>query len=270
MTYEVTNFETEVIEASYQKPIVVDFWAPWCGPCRTLSPALEKLAAESSDKWKLAMVNVDENQELAARYQVRGIPAVKLFTDGTVTAEFAGALPEIQIQRWLNEHIPSENDKKAKAALTALEKGEKARAKALFEQILHDESGHSAAAFHLAKLTLFEDPARAGALLKTAGKDPAFLDETSYLEKLAELVNMPGEGDQFPEDPVKPAFIEGLNALKAGNFEAALERLIEVVMKNKDYGNGIPKDACIGVFYYLGHNHETTRRFRRRFDMALY
>ena len=84
------------------------------------------------------------------------------------------------------------------------------------------------------------------------------------------LVNTPGEGDQFPEDAVKPAFLAGLDALKARNFEAALERFIEVVMKNKDYENGISKDACIAVFYYLGHNHETTRRFRRRFDMALY
>lgn len=91
MAYDIVDFQKEVIDASFEKPILVDFWAPWCGPCRVLGPVLEKLAVEESDKWTLAKVNTDENQEVSMQYGIRGIPAVKLFVDGNVVNEFTGA-----------------------------------------------------------------------------------------------------------------------------------------------------------------------------------
>lgn len=101
------RFQTQVVDKSHDKPVVVDFWAPWCGPCRALGPTIERLARESGGAWRLVKINTDAHPELMQRWGIRGIPAVKLFARGEVVAEFTGALPEPQLRRWLSEHLPA-------------------------------------------------------------------------------------------------------------------------------------------------------------------
>jgi len=107
MSHEITNFESDVIQQSSSVPVLVDFWAPWCGPCRMLGPVLDQLATESNGSWKLAKVNVDNHQREAAMYQVRSIPSVKLIHKGAVIAEFTGAAPKEQIAAWLKQKLPA-------------------------------------------------------------------------------------------------------------------------------------------------------------------
>ena len=106
MSYEVENFQQDVLEKSFQQPVLVDFWAEWCGPCRTLGPILERLASENERKWSLVKVNTETHQEVAMYFQIRSIPAVKLFIDGEVVDEFTGALPEASIRQWLEQTLP--------------------------------------------------------------------------------------------------------------------------------------------------------------------
>ncbi len=106
----LADFAQSVLEESKHRPVVVDFWAPWCGPCKSLKPILEKLAAEYGGKFLLAKINSDDNQELAARYGVRGIPSVKAFVDGEPVDEFSGALPEGEVRAFLDRLVPSPAD----------------------------------------------------------------------------------------------------------------------------------------------------------------
>ena len=101
------TFQADVVERSYQAPVVVDFWAEWCGPCRALGPVLEKLAAEADGEWTLAKVDVDANPQISQALGIQGIPAVKAIKDGKIVAEFTGAIPEAQVREWLSQLGPS-------------------------------------------------------------------------------------------------------------------------------------------------------------------
>ncbi|MDQ3982535.1 MAG: tetratricopeptide repeat protein, partial [Actinomycetota bacterium] len=176
---EVTEatFEADVLQRSFEKPVVVDFWAAWCGPCRALTPVLEKLASETSE-WVLATVDVDANQRLAGAFGIQSIPAVKAFRDGKLVAEFMGALPEHQVRKWLEGLGPSEGELAIVTAEELEKDGRLDEAREAYEQALTAEPGLFAARSGLARVSLARRAREldAAALSARADADPTDVD----------------------------------------------------------------------------------------------
>lgn len=271
MAYEVEDFETDVIEASENTPVVVDFWAPWCGPCRQLSPILESLAAEQDD-WSLVKVNVDEHGSEARQYGVRGIPAVKLFVDGEVTAEFTGAKPKHAVQSWLENNVPSEEKSRIEKAAAALEEGNHEDAEHLLWPVLEEDPEHDEAQVLMGRALAFRDPRRARALVDAADvSKPTLRQIREAVQTVADLLeraeSMP---DSLPDGTGKEAYGAALEALRQRDFNTALDGFIEVVRTNRDYDDDGARKACVALFTLLGEQHPATQEYRRTFDMALY
>ena len=273
------NFDEVVIRGSRERPVLVDFWAPWCGPCRTLAPILDKLAAEMGGRFTLAKLNTDDEQELAARYNIRGIPNVKAFVDGRVADEFTGVLPEAGVRSFLDRVIPSPAAKAvaeakarlaAKDAVGALAKldeahvldpdGEDAlltRAEALVALGRGDDAGHV--------LDALEAPAR---MRTKPVRDERRLATLRARSKLAAAAT-PSDLDALAlraaaTPPDLPARREYAGALAAhGEHEHALDLLLAGVEADRGSDGDAAKTAMLTIFEALGADSDLARRYRR-------
>ena len=151
-----SDFEYQVLAYSQQVPVVVDFWASWCAPCKVLEPVLEKLTHESQGAFRLARLNVDENPNISMRYQVRSIPAVKAFRDGKVVSEFIGVQPEPRIREFLRNLVPSENELLLEKGQSLIQIKEMNLAEATFRQVLESSPGDPAALLGLSRTLLYQ------------------------------------------------------------------------------------------------------------------
>jgi putative thioredoxin len=270
MAHDVQDFQEDVIEASRQTPVLVDFWAPWCGPCQQLGPVLEKLD-EEMDTWSLVKVNTDENADVARRYGIRGIPAVKLFHEGNVIAEFTGALPERAVRDWLDENLPSESKSRIENAKEALQQGNTEEAEQLLWPVLDDNPDDPEVKVLLAQALAFRDPTRANALADEADiADPELRQVREAVQTIARLIALGNHPDELPEAPVRDAYRAGIDALSKGRYEAALNHFIDVVRQDRAYDDDGARKACVALFTVLGNEHPATQEHRRTFDMALY
>lgn len=270
MAFDVQDFQNDVIEASHEQPVLVDFWAPWCGPCRQLGPVLEKLA-EETDEWTLAKVNTDDNPDPARRYGVRGIPAVKLFYEGNVVADFTGALPEHAVRKWLDENLPSASPSQLEKAQDALDRGDTDEAEALLWPLLDEDPDHVEAKVLLAQALAFSDPTRAQALAEDADiADPTLRQIRESVLTVARLTELAEESNTLPDAPGYEAYQDAIEALSEADYDTALRRFIEVIHTNRDYDDDGARKACVALFTLLGNDHPVTQEYRRTFDMALY
>lgn len=264
---ERVNFQEQVLQRSFQVPVVVDFWASWCGPCRVLGPVIEAMANEANGKWELVKIDTEAEQHIARQYKIMSIPAVKMFFQGQVIAEFAGALPRPQIQRWLDQHLPNPG----KMALQSLTEGWDSQdpeswRQALMQYLVENPQSEEARAWTALSL-LAAAPKEATDLLQYAPPSAQMLDFHDDIRTLADMLAKTAEG-------TSPAFELTWNkareAFRTHHIEQALAHLIEAVMLNKEFEAELPRRAAVALFRRLGQAHPVSKAYQRRFSMALY
>jgi len=265
---DVQNFEEDVIKASTEKPVVVDFWAPWCGPCRVLGPTIEKLAAEQADKWTLVKVNSDEHQDISARFGIRGIPAVKMFSGGEVVDEFTGALPEAAIRQWLEKALPSESRSRLSLAQDLIDNGEHEGAKDILKDILATEPTNPAASGLMAALIVFNQPDVARSLAEAARTGEPRISQIA--DAVIELVTLMEAVPTASGEPGSAQYWQAVSSLRSAETSKAIELLIEVLKNNRYLYDDAARRLGVAVFTLLGPLHPVTLAYRRTFDMWLY
>ena len=270
----LADFAQHVLEESKHRPVVVDFWAPWCGPCKSLKPVLEKLAAEYGGKFLLAKINSDDNQELAARYGVRGIPSVKAFVNGEPVDEFSGALPEGEVRTFLDRLIPSPADELRQRAAAARMTGDISGALKVLGEASKIDPGHVGVRLDAAEIML--DLNEADEARRLIGSVPDDADpRVPALKARLQFMGVAGE-DEAALSARVAANENDLEArlklanlyVAAGQYEAGMDQLLEIVRRDRGFEDDIGRKTLLSVFNLLGGG-ELVSRYRRLLASAL-
>ncbi|MEX3930764.1 thioredoxin [Paraburkholderia phymatum] len=281
MDTTLATFEKDVISASMLTPVLVDFWAPWCGPCKTLGPMLEKLEAEYEGKWRLVKVNVDENQELAAHFQVRSIPHVVAFADGRPVDQFIGVLAEGQLRQFLDRLVPDSAEAARAEAAVAVSEGRREDAYDALKAALAFDPGYDEARLDLMELLLedhrVEEAQKENDLLSpktTQGIDARYNAIKTRLDAVDAAADLP------PTDALEARVADNPDDLEARfdlasaliarrKYDPALEHLLAIVQRDRTFRDDIGRKTMLSVFDLAAHQPELVSKWRRRLSASL-
>ncbi|MBT8197000.1 MAG: thioredoxin [Acidimicrobiia bacterium] len=270
---DTAAFPQAVLQRSHEVPVVVDFWAEWCGPCKVLGPILEKLAIEYGGAFELVKVDVDANQELAGQFGVQGIPNVIGFRQGQPVSQFTGAVPEAQVRDWITALLPSELDKKVEAARDAALAGDLAAAEDLFREVLSEQPDHPDAGTGLASLLIARNESEEA--LIALGK----LAPTPDVERLqaaaritethgSDIAELESRVDAAPESG--DARLDLAKALAAkGEYEPSLDQMLRLVREKSPLMDEA-RQGMLDIFDVLGVDHPLTQSYRKQLTSALF
>ena len=274
------NFDRIVLEGSHQQPILVDYWAEWCAPCRALGPILDTLADEFGGKLLVAKVDTETQRELAAQYGIRSLPTVKLFKDGQPVDEFMGALPESEIRAFLERHLERKSDPLLLQAETLLAQGEIEQAAQLVEQartvdptnprlpIAHVRVQMGRGDFEAAQQSLDalpldqQDQPEVQALRARIVFDRAVGDAPSIEELEQRLSADPDDSEARYQLAARQVATE--------NYEAALEGFYTLLRKDRKYGDDAARKAMLQLFELLGSSGDLVTRYRAKMMSVLF
>jgi len=274
------DFERLVLQQSYQRPVVVDFWATWCDPCRMLGPVLEKLVREQRGDVLLAKVDVDKAQQLAAAFGIESIPAVKAIRAGNVVLEFTGLLPEPHLREFINRILPSEVDRLVRQAFE-LEQKDPARAEALYRRALEQEDENDAVRVGLARVLLArKKDDEVAALLEPVGSEGPLGEEAQRLKGLLSLRGLSEtvSGDEAAlrqrlktePDNAQVRYELGCALAQKGKHEEALEMLLSAGERDPKLAATKVREAMVQVFYAIGPSQPLSDKYRSRLARLLY
>lgn len=277
MDVTTATFERDVVQASHAAPVVVDFWAPWCGPCRALTPVLEKLEREYAGRFRLAKVNSDENQDLAAAFAVRSIPSVIGFAGGRPVAQFLGALPESQVRAFIERLLPSPSELERVRAAALKDAGDAAGAGAALRRALGLDPANDLVRLDLAALLIDAGQSEEAERLLAEVKPDADLD--ARLEALRAAAGFARPGAAEPELRARleanPADHDSRLALAmrhagAKRYREALDELLEIVRRDKNWRNGEARKQFLNILTLSADQAALVSEYRRRLASALY
>jgi putative thioredoxin len=281
------NFAVDVIEASAEVPVIVDFWAPWCGPCKELGPILERVVSAAGGAVRLVKVNIDENQDLAQQMRIQSIPAVYAFKGGQPVDGFMGAVPESQIKEFVERLVgpdaiqPTPVEQALEQAQAALDGGDHGTAGAIYGQVMKHEPANVTAVAGLTRcLVMAGELAEARQILESLPQESHDAADVAAARAALDLAEKAGEAvgqteelrarlEQNPDD-AQARYDLAMGLYAAGEQEEAIDELIELVRRNRQWDEEAARKQLVQIFEALGHTHELTVAGRRRLSSVLF
>jgi putative thioredoxin len=271
---------TEVVETSARVPVLVDFWAPWCGPCKQLMPILDRLVQEYGGRFRLAKVNTDEQQELAQQLGIRSLPTVVLFKDRTSVDHFVGVVPEAQIRRLLDKHLPTSSDAPLERAQALKAKGDFSAARAIIDSALQTDRENIAYLTELAELRALDGDLEGARteLERLQGIEP----NHAAVKRLAALLNFSDVVATYPDVrslrervATNAADLDlrhalAVHQLLGGDDEPALETWLEMMRNHRSYKDDLARRSLLQAFELVGDADPIVPRTRKEMARLLF
>ncbi|MGB3514033.1 MAG: tetratricopeptide repeat protein [Microcoleaceae cyanobacterium] len=263
-----TTFATEVLENSHKKPVLVDFYATWCGPCKILKPILEKLAQEYD--FILAKVDVDQNPDLAQTYHIEGVPDVRVVTQGEVKPGFVGVISEPKLRELLADlNLNSELETELKALQTLTKAGDFPQAKSLLDQLFQKYPNNPTIIIEAAKFLIgLNHLEEAKKLIKTIGEDNrGFYPQAQGVKA---LIHFKQEAENPGESELDRTYAKACKLTLSANYEQALKLFLELVTRNRKYKNDGARKAMLAIFNILGDENPISKEYRKQLLLNMY
>jgi putative thioredoxin len=274
------NFQQVVLEGSHERPVLVDFWAEWCAPCRMLGPLLDHIAAGLQGKLLVAKVNTEEQQSLAMQFGIRSLPTVQLFRDGQVVDEFMGALPESEIRAFLERHIPRESDTLLSRADALLARGDADGAAALLSVARADDPDNPRIGIAEARLLAVKGDFDAAE--QTLNALPLDAQDLPEIKTLRARIGFDRAAGGSPDPAVLTARLArnpddsaaryqlASHKILNEDYAGALEELLILLRRDRQYGDDAARKAMVQVFDLLGGSGDLVTRYRAKMTSALF
>lgn len=276
----VENFQSLVLENSFKQPVLVDFWADWCQPCQTLMPMLAKLADEYAGKFHLAKVDTEAQQQLAAHFQIKSLPTMKLFVNGQPVDERMGALPESEIRAFIDQYLTSETDNMMTAARNASHEGRTQEALDMMNQALAKEPDNADLKIDVAQLVMTQgDNEGALALLDSLDEEGKKKEAAIKLRAEIELANRIKDLPPIEEieqklaanpDDLKALIGKANHLIAQGEHEDAMQCMLRVMTLDRSFEDDAGRNGLLALFDILGGEHPGVQKYRRKMFTLLH